>query len=327
VIDRRELLVALGASAIAAPLAAQAQRPAKPARIAVLAIGSPETNGYYIELIKQRLRELGYVEGKNAVFEIRWALGKAERLPELAHELVALKPDVIVTTRDSSALVAQRATTTIPIVFASSGDPVASGLVKSLARPGGNVTGVASLAIDASPKLLELLLAVVPKLSRAAVLWNPDSVNPGWLKNLQAAAQNLSVNLLQMDVQVPAEIENAFARMTREHAEGVIVENHVSFLFERRQIAELATRHRMPSVCLIREYVEAGCLMCYGQTSVASFRLAAAYVDKILKGAKPGELPVEQPNVFELVVNLKTAKALGLTIPQSLLLRADEVIQ
>jgi putative tryptophan/tyrosine transport system substrate-binding protein len=327
-IERRKLMIALGGLAIGAPLAAHAQQPVKPTRIAVLASGNPETTGYLFDAFIRRLRELGYVEGKDVVYETRWALGKLERLPELARELVALQPDLIFTGTGTVALVARQATTQIPIVFAFADDPVASGLAKSLARPGGNVTGLSSLASDTSPKLLELLLAVVPKLSRLAVLsQSTDPTTTAALKNLRIAAQSVNVNVITFEASTPAEIESAFARLAREHADAVFVSNSILFLIQRRQIADLALSHRIASIAGIREFPESGCLMNYGQNIADNFRGAATYVDKILKGAKPGDLPVEQATRFELVINLKTAKALGLTIPASLRLRADEVIE
>jgi putative ABC transport system substrate-binding protein len=327
-IERRKLMIALGGLAIGAPLAVHAQQPVKPARIAMLASGNPETTGYLFDAFKQRMRDLGYVEGKDVVYETRWALGKLERLPELARELVALQPDLIFTGTGAVALTARQATTQIPIVFAYADDPVASGLAKSLARPGGNVTGLSSLASDTSPKLLELLLAAVPKLSRLAVLsQSTDPTTAAALKNLQTAAQSVNVSVITFEASTPAEIESAFVRMAREHADAVFVSNSILFLIQRRQIADLALSHRIASIAGIREFPESGCLMNYGQNIADNFRGAATYVDKILKGAKPGDLPVEQATRFELVINLKTAKALGLAIPASLRLRADEVIE
>ena len=325
-IRRRDLTIAL-LGVLAAPLGAQAQS-TKPARVAVLAPSSPDVGGHLVDAFTRRLRELGYVEGKNVVFEIRWARGKLDRLPELAQELVALNPDVIFTTSGTVALALRQATTKIPIVFGISDDPVASGLAQSLARPGGNATGLSSLASDTSPKLLESLLAVLPRLSRLAVLSNPsDPTTAAALKNLRAAAQSSNVDVIAIDASDPAEIESAFARMTREHAGAVFVSSSPQFFFQRRQIADLALRHRLPSLFALREYSESGGLMSYGRNYAESCQRAADYVDKILKGAKPGDLPIEQATRLELVINLKTAKALGLTIPQSLLLRADEVIR
>jgi putative tryptophan/tyrosine transport system substrate-binding protein len=328
VIDRRGLLKALGVSAMTLPAARAQQQSAKPARVAVLASSSPETGGYLVDAFTRRMRELGYVEGNNVAFEIRWARGKLERLPELAQELVALSPDVIFTTTGAVALAVRQASTKIPIVFGNSDDPVASGLAQSLARPGGNATGLSSLTSDVSPKLLEFLLAAVPRLSRLAVLSQPaDATTAAALKNLQAAAQSLNLEVISVDAADPAQIEGAFARMTREHAGAVLVSNSALFFFQARRIADLALKHRLPSIYALREFSEFGGLMSYGANLADNFRGAATYVDKILKGAKPGDMPIEQVTRLDLVINLKTAKALGVTIPQSLLLRADELIQ
>jgi|SRR5450631_562658 len=323
--NRRDtVLVLLSLGAV--PLATRAQPMTKPARIAYLGFGSPETTATYVDAFKDGLRDLGYIEGKGFVFEARWALGKAERLSDLAKQLEALKPDVIVVQAGPTAHAAQQVTTTIPIVMAGISDPVGMGLVRSLARPGGNITGLSSLASDFSPKLLELLLTVVPTLSRVAILYTPDT-GGAQLKNLQTAAQRMSENILMMEVRAPAEIENAFTRMARENIQAVIVVADPLFFFQKRQIVEFANKNRIPSVFMSSEFPEAGGLMSYGQNYADAYRREATYVDKILKGAKPAELPIEQSTKFELVINAKTAKALGITIPQSLLVRADEVIQ
>jgi len=328
-IKRRDVIIAPGLYAIVLPIAAQAQQSSKPARIAVLASGSLETTGgQFVDVFKRRLRDLGYVEGKDVVYEIRWAHGKLERLPALAQELVTLNPDVILSMTGTAALAARQATTKIPIVFARSDDPVGIGLVNSLARPGGNVTGLSSLAGDTSPKLLEFLLAAVPKLSRLAVLsQSSDPTTAPALKNLQTAAQSVNVNVIAIEASAPAEIDTAFARMTREHADAVSVSASHLFFVQRSQIADLALKHRMPSIFALREHSESGGLMSYGQNLADSYQRAATYVDKILKGAKPADLPIEQPTKFELIVNLKAAKAIGLTIPEAFLARADEVIE
>ncbi len=274
------------------------------------------------------MRELGYVEGKNLVIEWRFAEGKAERLPGLAADLLRLKVDVFVTQGSPAASAAQKATATIPIVMGSAGDPVGGGLVKSLARPGGNITEFSNLNVDIGPKRLEMLLSMVPKLSRVAILLSPT--NPGHatnLKTVQAAAQTSGVKILPVEARTPQEIENAFSTMTREHAGAVIVAADALFTQQVRQIAELAAKHRLPSISTFREYAEAGGLMTYGSNLTDQYRRAATYVDKIFKGAKPGDLPVEQPTKFELIINGKTAKALGLKIPQSLLISADRVIE
>ena len=274
------------------------------------------------------MRELGYVEGKNLVIEWRFADGKFERLPDLAAELVRLNVEVIVSGSSQAISALQKATATIPIVMASSGDPIGSGFVKSLARPGGNITGLSNLTSEIGTKQLELLLSMVPKLSRVAVLVNP--VNPSLatlLKNVQSAAQGAGVKVLPVEARTAEEIENAFPTMTQGNAGAVIVAVDSLFIQQYRKIAELAAKNRLPSVSQLREYVEAGGLVSYGPNLADQFRRAATYVDKILKGAKPGDLPVEQSAAFELLINGKTAKALGLTIPQSVLLRADRLIE
>jgi putative ABC transport system substrate-binding protein len=325
-VNRRDTVIALLALG-AAPLATRAQPPTKAARIGYLGFSNPEAVGQLTDAFKQGLRELGRIEGKNVLFEFRWALGKAERLPDLAKELVALKPDVIVVATTATALAMQHATSTIPIVMTYLDDPVASGLVKSLARPGGNITGIADLNVDTQLERIELLLTVIPRLSRVALLRNPSNPTSGNLLNLQTEAQKMGVKLVLMEVRAPVEIEYAFALMSREHTGAVIVHADSFFLQQRRQIAELASRNRIPSIFPSREYLEPGCMMSYGVNLSNQFHQSATYVDKILKGAKPAELSVEQPTKLELIINLKTANSLGLTIPQSLLARADEVIR
>jgi putative ABC transport system substrate-binding protein len=282
----------------------------------------------FIGAFPRGMRELGYVKGKNLVIEWRFADGKFERLPDLAAELVRLKVDVIVSGSSQAISALRKATTTIPIVMATSGDPIGSGFVQNLARPGGNITGLSNLTSDIGSKQLELLLGIVPKLSRVAVLVNP--VNPSlgtFVKNVQSAAQGGSVKVLPVEARTAQEIEEAFPTMTQANAKAVIVAVDSLFIQQYRKIAELAAKHRLPSSSTIREYVEAGGLMSYGPNLAEQFRRAATYVDKILKGAKPGDLPVEQITTFELFINGRTAKALGLTIPQSLLLRVDRVIE
>ena len=328
--NRRKLLVAVGLGALAAALPSIAQQQGKIWRIGFLAPRSRPTSSDpdVYSAFPQGMRELGYVEGKNFVVEWRFADGKFERLPGLAAELVKMKVDVIVAAGTVATEVAQRATTTIPIVIAASVDPVGSGFVKSLARPGGNITGLSLATSDFSPKHLELLMTVVPKLSRVAVLVSPDnSAHPGVLKSIQAAAQKLGVQVLPVSARTPEDIERGFAVMKREHAEAVIVAADAFFVLQRRQIVELALKHRLASMAPNREYAAAGGLMSYGQNVADFYRRAATFVDKILKGAKPGELPIEQPAIFELVINRKTAKTLGISLPQELLLRADRVIE
>ncbi|MBI3371486.1 MAG: ABC transporter substrate-binding protein [Betaproteobacteria bacterium] len=274
------------------------------------------------------MRELGYIEGKNLIIEWRFADSKLDRLPALAEELVQLKMDIIVAGGNDSPLALQKATTSIPIVMATAGDPVGSGLVKSLARPGGNITGLSTLTSELGPKRLEMLLAMVPKASRVAILRN--SSNPTSLKALQdvqAAGQKLRVKILPMEARTPQEIDNAFASMRQQNAGALLIFLSPLFQQQRNQIAELAAKLRLPSMAADRIYAEAGCLMSYGSSLTDNLHRAATYVDKILKGAKPADLPVEQPTRFELVINRKTAKALGLTIPQSLLISVDRVIE
>jgi putative ABC transport system substrate-binding protein len=273
--------------------------------------------------------ERGYVEGKNLIIEWRFADGEYERLPALAAELVRLKVDVIVASTSPAIRAAQKATTTIPIVFPTTGDPVGSGFVASLARPGGNITGLSNVNLDISAKLLELLMTMVPRLSRVAVLGNPgSSTYAAILKSIQAAALKIvGVRVFSVEARTREEIERGFVLMTQERADGVIVAADPFLILQARQIALLAVQHRLPSITQPPVYAEAGGLMSYGQSIADSHRYAAAYVDKILKGAKPADLPVEQATKFMLVVNMKTAKALGLTIPPSLLLRADRVIE
>jgi putative tryptophan/tyrosine transport system substrate-binding protein len=324
------LAVVLTFSLILAPLAAEAQQAAKVARIGYLATnlaGNPQGR----DAFRQGLRDLGYVEGRNVVIEYRDAEGKIERLPALAVELVALKVDVIVTASTVAALAAKQATRTLPVVFAVAADPVTEGLVTSLARPGGNVTGLSNLAPELVGKRLELLKQIVPGVTRVAVLWHPGALGKRTekdsLKEAEVAARALGVQLQVVEARGPEDFNRAFSDMTRARAGALTILASSMFFGERSRLVDLAAKNRLPVVHMEREYVDAGGLMSYGPNVADSFRRAATYVDKILKGAKPGDLPVEQPTKFELGINLKTAKALGLTIPQSLLQRADEVIQ
>ncbi len=329
--NRRNLLIALGAGVLAAPLGAFAQQQTKIWRVGFLSprhVDFSDSDVYYGPF-RQGMRELGYVEGKNLVIEWRSAEGKYERLPDLAIELVNLKVDVIVAASGATHRPAQKATTIIPIVMVGASDPVGTGLVKSLARPGGNSTGLSNLNDDLGPKLLEMLHSMVPKLSRVAVLQNTNN-NSGQstiLKNIQAAARGTGVSILSFDARTPQEIENAFSQMARQKAGAVIVTRNPILNQQVRLISELAAKSRLPAISGLREYVEAGGLMSYGASLTGQYRRAATYVDKIFKGAKPGDLPVEQPTLFELVINGKTAKTLGLKIPQSLLIMADKVIE
>ncbi len=323
-----DLIVTLALSLLSAPLAAEAQAPAKVPRIGFLSAFSPTDFPDRLEAFRQGLRELGYVEGQNIVIEYRFGDRKPERLPVLAAELVRLKVDVIVTAAPPAPEAARQATSTIPIVVAVTGDPVAEGLVASLARPGGNITGLATMAPELAGKGLELLKEVVPKVSRVAVLQNPSNHgHPPQLRQAEGVARALGVQLHILQARTPPEIEAAFAAMPRQRAGGVLVLLDSLFFAQRAQIAALAAKRRLPAVYGNREYAEAGGLMAYGLNVPLNYRRAATYVDKILKGAKPADLPVEQPMRFEFVINMKTAKALGLTFPQTILVRADQVIQ
>ena len=274
------------------------------------------------------MRKLGYVEGRNLVIEWRFADGNAERLPGLAAELVQLKVDVVLTNGNQAISAAQKATATIPIVMGNVNDPVGGGFVKSLARPEGNITGLSTVASDISAKYLELLLTIAPRLSRIAVLMETGNrAHVTILKNVQAASRRSRVTILPADARSPQEIESAFLRMVKEKAQALIVASSPLFREQSRQIGNLAVKHRLPSVSAYREFAEAGVLMSYGPNIFDLYRRAATYVDKILKGAKPADLPVEQPTKFELFINGRTAKALRLRIPNSLLVSADKVIE
>ena len=325
---RRTFIGTLAVFLLAAPLAAEAQPPAKAPRIGFLATHSPAVTANHLEAFRQGLRALGYVEGRNIAIEYRWAEGRAERFPDFAVELVGLKVDVIVATSSPLALAAKNATRTIPSVFATAADPVGSGLVASIAHPGGNVTGLSLLAPEIVAKQLDLLKEAVPKASRVAVLSNPANPYTAVLvKETEAAARSLGVRVQLLEVRGADALDSAFAAVTKERPDALFALFDPLLVGHRTRIAEFANKNRLPAMYPHREYAEASGLMAYGSDLRDNFRRAATYVDKILKGAKPADLPVEQPTKFELVINLKTAKALGLTIPQSLLLRADEVIQ
>jgi putative ABC transport system substrate-binding protein len=326
--DRRTFLAMLTGGIVVAPLAAEAQQTAKVARIGYLSndlAGSP----HLPEAFRQGLRDLGYVEGRNVVIEYRDVEGKLERYPALAAELVALKVDVIVALGYPGTLAAKNATNTIPIIMVAVADPVRIGLIASLVRPGGNITGLTLLAgTEIVGKHLELLKEAVPNLSRVAVLWNPaNPMHVLRLREVEVAGRSLRVQLQILKAQGPEEFDSAFAAMTRERAGALYVVGDPMLRQHRRRLAELAAKSRLPAVYELKDHVEAGGLMAYGPSILDMYWRAATYVDKILKGAKPADLPVEQPTKFELVINMKTAKALGLTIPQSLLLRADQIIQ
>jgi putative ABC transport system substrate-binding protein len=321
---RRTFLVIAAGTVLAWAHAGQAQPPAKTARIGYLSIRSGPTS--LDEAFQQGMRELGYVEGQNLSVEYRWAEWKPERFAPLAEELVRLRVDVIVSTGGIElALAVKKAVQTTPVVFAA-GDPVTTGLVARLDRPGGNLTGVNLATSELNPKRLELLRAAVPGVSRVAVLANPSATADKQLKDIEEAGRLLSVKLQVVSARNPHEIDTAFVTMTKERAGALLVMANPMFLIERDRIVRLAATHRLPGIFEQAEFADAGGLMSYGTNFAGMYRRLATYVDKILKGARPGDLPVEQPTTFELVINLKTAKALGLTIPQSLLHRADRVV-
>jgi putative tryptophan/tyrosine transport system substrate-binding protein len=307
---------------------ATAQQPTKIPRVGFLGGASLSSIAARIEAFRQGLRELGYVEGKNIVIESRYAEGRLDRLTDLAAELVRLKVDVIVTGGPSPTRAAKEATVTIPIVMALDNDPVGSGFVASLARPGGNITGLATLSPEISGKQLELLKEIVPRLSRVAVVGT--SSNPGnaqMLRETELAAGAFAVQLHYLDVGGPKDIETVFRAASKGRADAVLVLPNPVLLSRRAQLADLAAKNRLPAVYGQPEYVDAGGLMFYGASITEMFRRAATYVDKILKGAKPADLPVEQPKKFEMIINLKAAKQIGLTIPPNVLVRADRVIK
>jgi putative ABC transport system substrate-binding protein len=318
--DRRRFLYISAAGALAGPLVAEAEQPGKVYRIGVL--------GGESQLLQQSLRKAGYVEGQNLTIVWRDPEGKPERFGDLAAELVRLKVDAIVASNPAATIAAKKATASIPIVMLHTPDPVQLGLVASLGRPGGNITGTTTLSADLSVKQLEVLKEAIPQAARVAVLWNP--INP-WhplaLKAAEGAARSLVTQFRSVEARAPEELETAFALMTKERADAVLVLSDPMTFFHRVRIAELAAKRRLPTMHGVRGYVDAGGLMSYWADQADLYRRVTSYVDRILKGAKPGDLPIEQPTRFELVINLKTAKAFGLTIPPSLLLRADQVIE
>ena len=330
--DRRRFLLTSLVAALTAPLSGEAQPADKVARIGYLALNLAAGDPRNREAFLQGLRDLGYVERRNLLIDYRDAGGKPERFPALAAELVALKVDVIVTAGGTAAaLAAKQATTTLPIVFAAVGDPVAEGLVTSLGRPGGNVSGLSVTSPELIVKSLELLKQAVPGVSRVALLLKPDSMpdraRKDRLEAAAGAAKTLGVRLQVVEARGPEDFDRAFSDMTRARADALQVATTPVFESQRRRLVDLAAQNRLPTVYAFKSWVEDGGLMSYGPDIFDLYRRAATYVDKILKGARPGDLPVEQPTKFELAINLKTAKTLGLTIPASLLLRADQVIE
>src|SRR5215813_11556545 len=322
---RREFMILLGAAAVAWPLAGRAQQPPHVSRVGIL---SDESRGLAtsFEPFAQGLRDLGWVEGQNVTFERRYAEQKHEILPSLADDLIRLEPDVVVAIGTGATRAAKSATQTIPIVFARIGDPIGYGLVPSLSRPGGNLTGVSLLTRELEGKRLELLITAVPDAKRVGVLWDASFPAAGQVfKEIEEAARPLNLELVPAEVRGPDDFEPAFRAMVEERASAMSVPGlGIIFGEHRQRLLDLTAKARLPAMFLRREFVEAGGLMSYGPSWRDMYRRAAAHVDKILKGANPAEIPVEQPMKFELVVNLKTAKALGLTIPYTLLGRADE---
>jgi len=326
---RRQFLRTVSVGLLAAPFAFEAQQPGRVPRIGFLSVTSPSDRPPLLDAFRQGLRELRWVEGQNIVIDYRYAEGRVDRLPDLAAELVRLKVDLIVSGGTQGVTAAKNATETIPIVMIAVRDSVGTGLIASLARPGGNVTGVSGYAgLETVAKQLELLKETVPKIRRVAILSNPaNAYHQLAIREVTVAARSLGVQLQLLEARGPNEFDGAFAAMAKERVGALLVVSDSIFNSHRTRLADLAARSRLPAAYGVRESVEAGGLMSYGPSFLDLYRRSAAYVDKILKGAKPADLPVEQPTKFELVINLKTAKSLGLTIPPSLLQRADQVIE
>ena len=321
---RRAFITLLGGAAAAWPLAARAQQGKNIPRIGVLWPNPPAT----FDFMRQGLKDFGYIEGRNIAFEFRWAEGKLDQLPEMAAELARLQVDVIVTLAPQATLAAKQATQTIPIVFVAMGDPVASGVVSSLAQPGANVTGTTRMISEMSAKHVELLKEAVPSLSKLAVLWNPTNSSHGpALQAVDAAARSLSLLIQPLQVRAVAELDGTFAVIVREKADGVLFIADPIFFIQLKRMADFVASSRLPAIANFTEFPKLGGLMGYAPSLPDEFRHAAGHIDKILKGAKPADLPVEQPTRFQLVINLKTAKALGLEVSPMLLARADEVIE
>jgi putative tryptophan/tyrosine transport system substrate-binding protein len=326
--ERRAFITMVGGSMLAGPLTAEAQQAGKIYRIGMLETTSMTLNAANLDAFRQGLRELGYVEGRNFMIEYRSADGRRERFPELATELVRLKVDVILTRGTPAVMAAKNATGTIPVVMAASGDPLLSGVVAGLARPGGNVTGLSAIVVEVTGKRLQLLREVVPGVSRIASLLDMGNPNNAlqW-KETEIVAQSLGVQPQLLDVRKPGDFGGAFDAAIRQRAGAMVVGIDALTQANHRLIIDLAAKHRLPAIYATREFVDAGGLVAYGVSYPHLYHRAATYVDKILKGAKPADLPVEQPTKLEFVINLKTAKTLGLTIPPSMLARADEVIE
>jgi putative ABC transport system substrate-binding protein len=329
-LGRREFVTLFGGAAATWPLAARAQKVGKVPTIGVLwHAGSAEEEAVYLGAVRRGLSDLGYIEGQNIILDNRFPAEIPERFVSLAAELAAQKVDVLVAINRIAALAAQRATTTIPIVFVAIPDPVGSKLVASLAHPGGNITGLTNFAHELTAKRVELLKATVSNVSRVALLVNPNDRDSArtYVEEGQAAATKLGLILVPVEVRTPGELVSAFSKISDEHVNGVVVSQDGLFYATRKNIADLALAHKLPLAVYSRETVEAGALVSYGPSNSAIFRRAGYYVDKILKGTSPADLPVEQPTKFEFIINLKTAKALSLIVPPALLARADEVIE
>ncbi|MFZ0151272.1 MAG: ABC transporter substrate-binding protein [Xanthobacteraceae bacterium] len=321
---RRAFISLIGSAAAAWPLAAHSQQTKKIPRIGVLWPNPPAT----FEFMRQGLKDFGYVEGRNIDFEFRWAEGRLDQLPEMATELVRLHVDLIVALGPPATLAAKNATQTIPIVFVAMGDPLASGVVASLARPGANLTGTTRMISEMSAKHVELLKEIDPSLVKIAVLWNPaNSSHQPALQAVNAAAQSLSLQILKLEMRAPTELDTTFDAIVREGANGVLFIADPIFFIQLKRMVDLVASKRLPAICNFVEFPKLGGLMGYAPSIPDEFRHAAGHIDKILKGAKPSDLPVEQPTEFQLVINLTTAKALGLNVPAMLIARANEVIE
>ena len=326
--QRREFIRLLSVIVAAWPLAARAQQPAKIPRIGFLGNSTATMEANLIGPLRDGLRELGYEEGRNVIIEFRWADGKYDQFPALVAELLAAKVDVIITAGTPATLAIKKATSTVPLVFIAVGDPVGTGVVPNLGRPGGNITGLSSIAPDLEGKRLELLREVVPKLSHVAFFLNPaNAFHTASMRQARVAAQSLGIKLQPMEVNKSEQLDGAFASIVKEKPDALLILADRIFLHNRKRMMEFAIQQRLPSVNAYRELVEAGGLISYGPSYEDMHRRAAVYVDKILKGTKPADLPIEQPTKFTLLINLKTAKTLGLTVPPTLVARADELIE
>jgi putative ABC transport system substrate-binding protein len=325
---RRQFITLLGGAAATWPLAARAQQPAKIPRIGFLGNSTATMEANLIGPLRDGLRELGYEEGRNVIIEFRWADGKYDQFPALVAELLAAKVDVIITAGTPATLAIKKATSTVPLVYIAVGDPVGTGVVPNLGRPGGNITGLSSIAPDLEGKRLELLREVVPKLSHVAFFLNPaNAFHTASMRQARVAAQSLGIKLQPMEVNKSEQLDGAFASIVKEKPDALLILADRVFLHNRKRMMEFAIQQRLPSVNAYRELVEAGGLISYGPSYEDMHRRAAVYVDKILKGTKPADLPIEQPTKFTLLINLKTAKTLGLTVPPTLVARADELIE